>query len=205
MKIISLVVGQLQTNCFLAVDQETDEALIIDSGDDAELIIQKIQDERIKPVGIVATHGHFDHCLAVLELRLAFSIPFYLHQNDLALLKRMSSSARHFLGIEVGPAPKVDRFIKAGDNLSFGKESFEVIETFGHTPGSISLYSQPNKVIFVGDTIFADGGVGRTDFSYSNEADLNKSIKKLLKLPAETLVYTGHGEETTIGEWDGKK
>jgi len=131
---------------------------------------------------------------------LAYGIPFCLHKNDLPILKRMPSSARHFLGIEVGPPTPVDHFLKAGDNLSFGKESLEIIETFGHTPGGISLYSRPNQVVFVGDTLFAQGGVGRTDFSYADEITLKQSISKLLKLPADTIVYTGHGEATTIGE-----
>lgn len=201
MQIQALTVGQLQTNCYLVSDEGTREGIIIDPGDDAELIIQKLLDEKIKPEAIIATHGHFDHVLAALEVKLAFGIPFCLHKNDLPILKRMQVSARHFLGVKVGPPTSVDIFLKEKDKITFGRESFGILETPGHTPGGISLYSRPNKMVLVGDTLFSQGEVGRTDFSYASVSDLKTSIKKILKLPPETVIYTGHGEATTIGEW----
>ena len=197
MKIETLVVGQLATNCYLAICEETNRTAIIDPGDDGEFIVQKILDLKLKPEFMAATHGHFDHILAATELKLAFGIPFYLHQKDLSILKRTRRTAEYFLGISVDPPPEVDKFIRGGDVLRFGKEKLAVIETPGHTPGGICLYNQ--KILFSGDTLFAEGQVGRTDLGGSSLEDLTNSIKtKLFVLPDETVVYPGHGEETTI-------
>lgn len=195
MKVQRLVVGQLQTNCYLIWDQATKKAIIIDPGDDADFIIRKIQDFRLKPVLIIATHGHFDHVLAVTELKLAFQIPFLIHQADLFLLKRTRETACYFTSAEADPSLPPDKFIREGDLIKFDKEKLKVIETPGHTPGSICLYQK--GILFSGDTIFAQG-VGRTDFAYSSSKELKKSLQKLFKLPAKTKVYPGHGTETTV-------
>ena len=200
MKIETLVVGQLQTNCYLVWDNKVGEGIIIDPGDDADYIINKLRDFKITPKAILATHGHFDHLLAVNELKLAFKIPFLLHQKDLPLLKHMRESTIHFTGQDVGPSPKVDIFLKKGDLIKFGKEKLKVIETPGHSPGGVGFYSKDRGVLFSGDTIFS-GSVGRTDFSYSSEDALQKSIKKILKLPLDTRILPGHGPETSVHEF----
>lgn len=197
MKIERLVVGQLQTNCYLVWDEESREAVIIDPGDDADFILRKIQDFNLKPTLIVATHGHFDHVLCVTELRLAFKIPFLIHQADLFLLKRLQETTRYFTGTETDPILPPDKFVKEGDVIKFGKEKLKIIETPGHTPGSLSFYTP--GILFSGDTIFSSG-VGRTDFSYASPKKLKSSLKKLFQLPNKTIVYPGHGPETTIGE-----
>lgn len=191
MQVKILIVGQLQTNCSLVYCEKTREALIIDPGDDADFIIDKIRALDLTPIAIVATHGHFDHTLAAEELRLAFNIPFTMHRTDLCIMKSMKN----------GLVPKVDKFIKEGDWIKFGQEKLKVLETPGHTPGSISLYSKKGNLIFVGDTIFAYGGVGRTDFSYASSGSLGESIEKILKLPDKTIVYPGHEKQTSIGEF----
>lgn len=200
MNIEKLVVGQLQSNCYLVWNENSREAIIIDPADDGDYIIQKIQDFQLKPKFIIATHGHFDHILAATELKLAFKIPFLINKKDLFLLKRMQSSTRYWFRVElVDPPPEVDKFFKEGDQIEFGQEKLKVIETPGHSPGGVSLYNRGEKVLFSGDTLFKQG-IGRYDFSYASKEDLFKSIKKLLKLPEETVVYPGHGPETTIGE-----
>lgn len=202
-----LPVGQLQTNCYLVIDE--DKCLIVDPGDDADYIQRVIADEEVKPTKIIATHGHFDHILAVTELKLAYKIPFLMHGKDEFLLKRMKSSAAHFSRISSDPPPKIDKYFKEGDKLiishqslrarGHGPEALTIVHTPGHTPGSISLYSKDSTLVFVGDLMFAGGGVGRTDFAYSNHSDLIDSIQKLLKFSSDTIVYSGHGEETTMG------
>lgn len=193
----TLVVGQLKTNCYLVID--SGKALIIDPGDDADYIQRIISDLEVKPTQIIATHGHYDHILAAGELKLAYNIPFLMHKADEFLLKRMGSSARHFSGLSTDTAPKVDKYLTRSNPVTVGEDKLEVIETPGHTPGSVSLYNEEAKVIFVGDVMFAGGGIGRTDFTYSSLNDLQKSIKRFLKLPAATVVYPGHGEQTSIG------
>lgn len=197
MKTEKLIVGQLATNCYLVWDEETGCAVIIDPGDDGDYIIRRIHDFSLQPKLIIATHGHFDHLLAATELKLAFGIPFWLHQADLFLLKRTAATARYFTGLPADPPPTVDKFIKKGEIIRFGQEKLKVLETPGHTPGSISLLGE--DLVFDGDTLFCHG-LGRTDFRYASKEMLLASINKLFKLPGETIVYPGHGPETTIGE-----
>lgn len=201
MKVERLIVGQLQTNCYLVWPHSAKalrgkDAIIIDPGDDADFIIRKIQDFGLKPALIVATHGHFDHALAIIELRLAFKIPFLIHQADLFLLRRLQETTRYFTGTETDPILPPDKFVKEGDLIKFGKEKLKVIETPGHTPGSICLYQK--GILFSGDTLFAQG-IGRTDFSYASLKKLKNSLKKLFQLPKKTVVYPGHGSKTRLG------
>ena len=198
MKIEQVVVGQLQTNCYLVWNEESLEAVIIDPGDDADYIIRRINDFNLSPQFILATHGHFDHVLGVMELKLAFNIPFLIHQKDLFLIKRAGKTAKFFTGKEEEPFLPPDKFIKEGDKIRFGKESLKAIETPGHTPGSVSFYSP--GFLFSGDLIFAEG-VGRTDFTYSSKQELESSIKKILKLSSHTIIYPGHGEEFEKQSW----
>ena len=198
MKIEKFILGPLNTNCYLIYDEVSFKGIVIDPADEGSFLSQKILDQGIDLKFIVATHGHFDHILATLELKLNFNVPFLLHRADLPLLLKMQDSARLFTGLKVGPPPLVDGFLKEGDVLKFGRKSLRVIETPGHTPGSISLFTP--GILFSGDTLFCQG-VGRTDFSYSSPRNLAKSLKeKIFILPNETRVYPGHGEETTIGE-----
>lgn len=191
MEVQSLIVGQLQTNCYLVFDPKTRETLIIDPGDDGDYIIRKIRDLELKPTMILVTHGHFDHVLAVTELKLAFNIPLLMHKDDLPILKRVQKTTKYFTGSQTDPPTMPDKFIKDGDLITFGKEKLKVIAAPGHTPGGVAFYGSGN--LFSGDTLFADG-FGRTDFSYASKADLEKSITKILKLPKNTVVYPGHGE-----------
>jgi hydroxyacylglutathione hydrolase len=206
LKVRTLRVGQLATNCYLVSDNQS--AIIIDPGDDADYIIQKINDLDLIPTKIIATHAHFDHIMAVNELKEAYNIPFLLHKSDVPLLKWMRQSALHFTKVDPGPAPKVDKFLKDKEELKTGNSKLtrpagglKIIHTPGHTPGGIVLYSNKVGVAFVGDTIFARGRVGRTDFPYCSKNDLQKSTRKLLKLPAKTICYPGHGPKTTIGKF----
>lgn len=204
MQIINLVVGQVRTNCYLVVDDEGGPACrqagIIDPGDDGDYIIRKIEDIKLKPVWVLATHGHFDHLLAVTEVVLTYNIPFYLHPEDKFFLPKAQKSVKHFFGIDMDPILIEPIPISSKTNLKVGKTIFQIIETPGHSPGGICLYSKKEKVLFSGDLIFGRGLVGRTDFKYCSKEDLKKSIKKILKLPEDVMVYPGHGEESTLGK-----
>jgi len=194
-----LIVGQLATNCYLLTDRITQETLIVDPGDDAEYITECLNRLQTKPKAIVATHGHFDHILAVRALQLAYRIPFFLHPADLFLVKQMAVRANHYLPEKIkDPPPVVTKTLADRDELTIGKLAFRVSATPGHTPGSVSLYCQSEKIVLVGDLVFAHGAVGRTDFSYSDNSGLRQSLQKIFSLPAYTVVYPGHGEPTTI-------
>lgn len=193
----TLPVGSLmRANCYLASDPKTNECIIVDAGDDADYIERIIQDYQLTPKAIVATHGHFDHIMAATELKLAYNIPFMVHKNDEFLVKRMSHNAKYFLNFDPGPSPQIDKYLSK--EIKIGKEKLKVIETPGHTPGSICLYHKETGIVLTGDTVFAGGGVGRTDFSYSDPNLLRESIKKIFKLPGNTIIYPGHEESSTI-------
>lgn len=200
LEVITLIVGLMQENCYLVYDSKSRETVIIDPGDDADYIERIISDNKLVPKSIIATHGHFDHIMAVLELKLAYNIPFYIHKNDEFLVKNMQSSAKHFLGIVADPPPNIDYFLDSKSKIKFGDISLEIIETPGHTPGSCCLYFKKENILFTGDLLFEDGSVGRTDFSYSSREKLYKSLQKIQKLPAKTQILPGHGGSFLMGE-----
>jgi hydroxyacylglutathione hydrolase len=195
MEIKTLVLGPLQTNCYLAWCQKTLETVIIDPADEGDFITEEILRLKLKPKYIILTHGHFDHCLGVLELKLNFNIPILLHKKDFSLYKNTQKNAHYWLKRQVDPTPPPDRSIKQNDQIKFGKESLKVLDTPGHTLGSVCLYSPPT--LFSGDTLFKNG-IGRTDFKYSDPKQMITSLKTLTGFPPKTIVYSGHGEETTL-------
>lgn len=194
-----LSLGQMNTNCYLVSDRQTKETLIIDPGDEAEYVENYIMDNSLLPKLIVSTHGHFDHNQAVLTLTLVYKIPFFINQKDEFILVKIRESAMHFLGTDPGPAPKPNGYVNNWDMIKIGKTKLQIIETPGHTPGGICIYSKENNLVFSGDTIFAEGHIGRTDLSYSSQEDLKLSLQKILCLPVNTVIYPGHGYDSTIG------
>ncbi len=189
MRIHTLIVGPIETNCYIVEDEGSKEAMIIDPGGEAEKIIKHLKNLQLRIRAIVITHGHFDHIGANRKLKEKLNVPILMHENDV-------------FGLVTGDSPPPDSFLKEKDHFDVGDLKFEVIHTPGHTPGGISLYCEKEKVVFTGDTLFA-GTWGRTDLPYSSEEEMAKSLKKLLKLPPETKVYPGHGRPTTIGEEQG--
>ncbi|OGK13384.1 hypothetical protein A3A93_03450 [Candidatus Roizmanbacteria bacterium RIFCSPLOWO2_01_FULL_38_12] len=203
MKIHTYPLGQMRANCYLV--EKEDHCLIIDPADDASFILEKIQERRLKIAGMIATHGHFDHILAVGEMQISYKkiigkdLPLIIHPKDKFLLKRVVETARHFLNYEPAVIPiESTKNIKEG-RFQISDFGFQIIHTPGHTPGSICLYFSDENVLFTGDTLFKMG-IGRYDFSYSDKDDLRKSIEKIMKLPDDVVIYPGHGEESTIGE-----
>ncbi len=195
-KIHTMVVGRLQTNCYILQCDAT--AIIIDPGDEPERIVRFLNGMKVKPSQIIATHTHFDHVLGVDSLRTKLSIPFLIHHDDLDMLESMQSRVRQFMGFEVPPPPKVDGYLKDGESLKLGDESIRVLHTPGHSPGSISLSG--DGYVLTGDALFSQS-IGRTDLPGGDLDTLVRSIREqLFKLDDETIVYPGHGPETTIGD-----
>ena len=196
MKIHIYPIGEMRANCYLIENEGV--AILIDPGDSADFLLSKVLEKNLKLSGIVATHGHFDHVMAVGEIQLTYpKLALHISPDDKFLLNRVVETARHFLSYEPAVIP-----VGKTKNLATGKFElcnlkFEIINAPGHTPGSVCLYLEEQSILFSGDTIF-QMGVGRFDFSYSSKEDLKKSIARILKLPKNTVVYPGHGEETTI-------
>jgi len=190
-------VGRLLSNSYLVYDRDTGDAVIIDAGDEAEKILRLIQRHRVQVKAIYATHCHFDHVLAVREVKEVTGCKFYIHRDDFPLLESSAEEARKLLGVRYPPPPKPDGFVEDGDRISVGAEVLEVIHTPGHSPGSVCYLS--GRMVFTGDTLFA-GSIGRSDLSGGDlEKLLDSILNKLFKLPDDTAVYPGHGPSTTIG------
>lgn len=199
--------GELQTNCYLVWCTETNKAIIIDPADSGDLLSQEIVEHGLQLEAILLTHAHFDHCLGLLELSLNFAVPVYLHPKDVFLLAKAYQSAEHWLKHPVDPIPAVTLPLQEKDIISFGQCNLTVLETPGHTPGSVCFLYQPpkttqtdeqftfskNTILFSGDTLFKDT-IGRTDFSYASKKELFNSLRKLRELPTDTLLFSGHGE-----------
>lgn len=198
---IKLILGSLQTNCYLLFDDGTKECFIIDPANESNLISETIELKKLIPIGILLTHGHFDHAMAVMDLKLIYKIPIYANEKDLFLLKRIKKTAEFFLKmpVEVLDVEKVDIDLEKLTEINLGEEKIEVIKTPGHTPGSVCFYSAKQNILFSGDTLFSQGLRGGTDHAYSSTKEIYKSIYKLMQLPRGTTVLSGHGEETTIG------
>lgn len=197
MELTALTLGDLQTNCYLAWDENTREAVIIDPADTGDFITDQILQLQLEPIGILLTHGHFDHVLGLLEVSLNFQVPIMMHEADQFLLKQAPNSAQHWLQRRVDPVPMPDAALKEGDVIRFGQEMLRVLETPGHTPGSVCFYS--DQAIFSGDTLFA-AGVGRTDFRYSSQTELEQSLRKISAQLPDVPIFPGHGEPARLQE-----
>lgn len=191
LQVETLVVGPLSTNCYVV--SSGGEALIVDPGWDAERVLRAVSG--MKVVGIVATHGHFDHVGAVEELKRRLGVEFVIHRLDEGLLDVAVNHGERF-GLRF-ERPRPDRFIEEGERIELGGVEIEVIHTPGHSPGSVCLRGA--FTLFSGDTLFM-GSVGRTDIFGGSFEQLERSIRdKLYVLDDATVVYPGHGPATTIG------
>jgi hydroxyacylglutathione hydrolase len=194
-----LPVGQMAANCYIVMENISKELIVIDPGEDANYIADHVVATGGVPQSILATHGHFDHILGAHELQLTLGIPFYMNSADKFLALRLQETAKYFLKRDIVETPPViDGDLVDKQVIVLGEEPLTVIETPGHTPGSICLYSESARTVFTGDTIFAGGAVGRTDFSYSEPLKLSVSMDQILTLPQDTYILSGHGDVTTV-------
>jgi len=197
MQMKTFILGNLQTNCHLLWNDLSGEALIIDPADDGEFLNEELLQNHLTLKAIILTHGHFDHCLGLLSLKAAWQVPVMMSFADQFLLAKAQNSAQHWLGIKSDPVPPADFDLENQNEIDLIGENFKILHTPGHTPGSICLLHEKSKTLFSGDTIFAEGNIGRTDFSYSKQKKMKESLAKLKKM-AQTGEYSevcsGHGE-----------
>lgn len=196
MDIIFLTVGLLEVNCYIIGDRFKNEWAVIDPGGDADKILEVIEDKKAKIKFIINTHGHPDHTAANAEIKKKTSAPIYIHKSDGKLLSGFFTQVAGLAGIKSSPSIP-DHFLEDGDEIPLGDIKFRVIHTPGHTRGGICLFS--DRTLFSGDTLFADS-IGRTDLPGGSLKTLAASIKtKLFILPDDTVVFPGHGPQTTLG------
>jgi hydroxyacylglutathione hydrolase len=196
-KIVQIPNGIFAENCFLVVDEVAGECAIVDPGEEAGLILHKVQETGTKPVAIWLTHAHLDHVLGVTRIAAETGAPVWLHPADRPLYDAVPDQAGWFGLAPPGRLPAPDHALAHGQQLQVGALRFEVRHAPGHSPGSVCLVGP--GVAFTGDVLFA-GSIGRTDLPGGDFETLIASIEReLLPLPDDTILYSGHGPETTIG------
>jgi glyoxylase-like metal-dependent hydrolase (beta-lactamase superfamily II) len=192
-------VGPLQCNCSILGDEKTHEAMVIDPGDQIEGILEILRQEKLTLKQIVITHAHIDHVGGAMKLKAATGAPILMNQNDYALLKMLDMQAT-WVGMKSPGAVQIDESVSQGRVLKIGEISSQIIDTPGHTEGSICVYLPTQKKLIAGDTLFA-GSIGRTDLPGGSMEKIMRSLhNQVLALPDETEVTPGHGPNTTIGE-----
>lgn len=195
MIIKKLVVGPLEENCYIVGDEKTKQAIVIDPGDEPDRIIEQIKNNNLYVTAVICTHAHFDHIGAAGDIKKSTGAKILIHKNDLETYKSAKDAAALW-GFDIDDIPQPDGFLTEADKIGVGSLTFKVLYTPGHSPGGICLYGE--GIVFTGDTLF-EGSVGRTDFPGGDMAKLKESFKRLLNLPEDTKVLSGHGSETTIG------
>ncbi len=188
--------GPLGTNCYLVWDEASQEAMLIDPAGRKERICEFLDGFTGQVKYIVLTHGHPDHVSGVKAAKEITQAPALIHRLDAPMLDEHDNMIARYLGI-TEPLPQADRLLEGGEKLQLGKLTFEVIHTPGHTEGGIVLFGE--GVLFSGDTLFA-GSIGRYDLPGGNWEVLKDSLRRLMTLPSDTVVYPGHGEATSIAE-----
>ena len=202
-KVRRFVCNMLQENAYVVSD-ESSEAVVIDCGAlydmERNAIIRYIKDNELKPVHLLCTHGHFDHVIGNDTITREFGLKPEVAAEDKHLMN-LKKQLKDMMGMDYdNEVPPIGRLLTANDIIGFGTHSIKILPTPGHTPGSVTFYIETEHVAFTGDTLFKMS-IGRTDFEGGSWTDMTNSlINVLAKLPANTKVYPGHGEPTTIGD-----
>jgi hydroxyacylglutathione hydrolase len=193
-----LRVGMLQCNCSIFGDETTKQAIVVDPGDNIDEILAVLEKHGLTVKAIVITHAHIDHIGGAAKLKASTGAPVYMNENDQELYDHLDMQAG-WLGMKTPSRTEIDTKVREGDSLQLGEAAFHVLDTPGHTQGSISLWIPSENKLVAGDTLFRDS-IGRTDLPGGDGRQILASIHtKLMTLPADAIVIPGHGANTTIG------
>ena len=196
--------NMLAENCYVVSD-DTNEAVVIDCGvmydDEGTAIIQYIRNNSLKPIHLLCTHGHFDHCMGNGLIYREFGLKPEVHLEDKFLMEKMAQQTADILGVALPmEVPPVGRYLIDSDTITFGSHKLRILHTPGHTPGGVTYYCKEENVAFSGDTLFRMS-IGRTDFERGSYEQIVNSLQQVLGiLPPDTRIYPGHGPETTIAD-----
>ncbi len=191
-----MTVGPVQTNCYIVNKEGSSSCIVIDPGEEAEKIAAYIGKKGLKNEGILLTHGHFDHITGISGLLSLVGGKVYAYETERELMMDPRQNGSVMMGYELAMEP--EHLLRDGQVLNIAGMDFKVIHTPGHTKGSCCFYSEEDKILFSGDTIFMES-VGRTDFPTGNARELMDSVRnKVLSLPPDVMIYPGHGPETDV-------
>lgn len=194
-----LTVGPFQENCYIVGDESTGGGILVDPGDEAARISLAVEQTQVEIEKIVITHAHIDHVGAVADLVDEYACPVLMHAEAEPMLKQLPTQAM-MMGLRFGKVPTVDGYIEDEEVIEVGGLRLRALYTPGHAPGHLAFYEENEGIVLSGDALFA-GSVGRVDLPGGSMEVLMKSIQeRLLTLPDDTVVYSGHGPRTTIGE-----
>jgi hydroxyacylglutathione hydrolase len=197
MVVHTLTLGPFETNCYVVHNEDDTRALVIDPGEDVDLIVDFIRKRGLEIVGYPITHGHCDHVSGLARMFRSHPAPIGMHPKDQSWAFSPINNLLPFYEAPEAPA-KIERDYAEGQEWHDAGMTYRIIETPGHAPGAVALHFFKEGLVFPGDTLFA-GSVGRTDLLGGDAALLARSLPRLLELPDETIVYPGHGPKTTIG------
>lgn len=194
--------NMLQENCYVISD-DTGECIVVDCGafydEERKAVVNYIKDHKLRPVHLIVTHGHLDHNFGNNTLFAEFGLKPEVAEGDAHLMQTLKKQAKNFYQIELDyDFPPIDHFFEPEEKIRFGHHQFSIIETPGHSKGSVTFYCEQERVAFTGDTLFK-GSIGRTDFPGGSMFLIIQSLRQLSQLPDETVVLPGHGDQTTIG------
>lgn len=196
MNVETITVGAFQENCYLVVDDATNRAVIVDPGSEGDLLVAAVEGSGATLDAIWITHAHVDHVGAIASIKRKWDVPVYLHPLDRRLYDAAARQAEVY-GVPFEEPPPPDRDFNDGQLVKVGERELTVMHVPGHAPGHVVIHGE--GIALVGDCLFA-GSIGRTDLPFSNPPQLAASLEKISALPPETIVYPGHGSETTIGQ-----
>ena len=196
MNVQTITVGAFQENCYLVVDDRTNHAVIVDPGSEGDRLVETIDRSGAQLQAIWITHAHVDHVGAVASVKRKWDVPIYLHPLDRRLYEAASRQAEVY-GVPFEEPPPPDKEFADGQQLKIGSAEMTVMHAPGHAPGHVVIHG--NGIALVGDCLFA-GSIGRTDLPFSNPPQLAATLQKISALAPETVVYPGHGMETTIAQ-----
>lgn len=202
LRIQTFEVNPLHENCYI-INDETKECVIIDCGalteTEQNAVIAYINEEGLKPVHNLGTHGHLDHHFGDAAILSAFNLQPEVAEGDKVLMQHPREAALQMLGMDLNiDLPAGNLKLTENEEVKFGSHTFKIIRTPGHSPGSVSFYCAEENVLFTGDTLFK-GSIGRTDFPGGSMFQIISSLRELAQLPDKTIVYPGHGPQTSIG------
>lgn len=202
LRIQTFEVNPLHENCYV-INDETKECVIIDCGalteTEQNAVIAYINEEGLKPIHNLGTHGHLDHHFGDAAILSAFNLQPEVAEGDKVLMQHLKEAALQMLGMDLNiDLPAGNLKLTENEDVKFGSHTFKIIRTPGHSPGSVSFYCAEENVLFTGDTLFK-GSIGRTDFPGGSMFQIISSLRELAQLPDKTIVYPGHGPQTSIG------